>query len=233
MTDAAYNTRRSELETYFDKSAKDNWIAMTSKAPINAIRRTVRAGRDQMRTELLSWLPEDLTGARLLDAGCGTGMFAIEAAKRGADVLAVDLSPGLIDVARERTSEENLSGSIDYRAGDMTDPSFGAFDYIIAMDSFIHYQFDNLVDLISTFAARTRNRLLFTVAPKTALLTLMHASGQLFPRSNRSPAIVPVSQRALIHAANTQARLADFEIGRVRHISSAFYQSKAVELLRG
>jgi magnesium-protoporphyrin O-methyltransferase len=41
----------------------------------------VRAGRDEMRNLLLSWLPDDLSGKRLLDAGCGTGAFAVEAAR--------------------------------------------------------------------------------------------------------------------------------------------------------
>jgi magnesium-protoporphyrin O-methyltransferase len=45
----------------------------------------VRAGRDEMRnTLLLSWLPEDLRGKRLLDAGCGTGALPWKLAKRGA-----------------------------------------------------------------------------------------------------------------------------------------------------
>ena len=38
----------------------------------------------------------------MLDAGCGTGALAIEAARRGAEVLAIDLSPTLVDLARER-----------------------------------------------------------------------------------------------------------------------------------
>ena len=41
------------------------------------IRATVRAGRDQMRAQLLDWLPADLSGLRLLDAGCGTGALAV------------------------------------------------------------------------------------------------------------------------------------------------------------
>ncbi len=58
---------------------------------MSRIRATVRAGRDAMRAELLSWLPADLTGRRLLDAGCGTGALAVEAARRGAEVVAVDV----------------------------------------------------------------------------------------------------------------------------------------------
>ena len=52
--------------------------------------------------QLLSWLPEDLRGCTLPEAGCGTGTLAFEAAERGAEVVAVDLSPTLVELARER-----------------------------------------------------------------------------------------------------------------------------------
>ena len=81
---------------YFDRTAVDAWNRLTSDAPVNRIRATVRAGRNEMRATLLDWLPRDLRGARLLDAGCGTGVMAVEAARRGAHVVAIDLSPSLV-----------------------------------------------------------------------------------------------------------------------------------------
>jgi magnesium-protoporphyrin O-methyltransferase len=35
-----------------------------------------------MRNVLLAYLPRDLSGQRVLDAGCGTGALAVELAKR-------------------------------------------------------------------------------------------------------------------------------------------------------
>ena len=100
MAAATYLERRGQIETYFDRTAAETWARLTSDAPVSGIRATVRAGRDRMRATLLSWLPEDLHGRRLLDAGCGTGALSIEAARRGADVVAIDLSPNLVAVAR-------------------------------------------------------------------------------------------------------------------------------------
>ena len=74
MHDSSYLERRSEIETYFDRTAADTWARLTSDAPVGRIRQTVREGRDQMRATLLDWLPQDLSGRRLLDAGCGTGL---------------------------------------------------------------------------------------------------------------------------------------------------------------
>ena len=93
---------RASCKTYFDRTAVDAWARLTSDAPVSGIRATVRAGRDRMRATLLSWLPDDLTGRRLLDAGCGTGALAVAAAERGAEVAAIDLSPTLVGLARER-----------------------------------------------------------------------------------------------------------------------------------
>ena len=68
---------------------------------MSGIRATVRAGRDRMRDVLINQLPSDLKGARILDAGCGTGALAFELATRGADVIGVEISPQLIEIAKK------------------------------------------------------------------------------------------------------------------------------------
>jgi magnesium-protoporphyrin O-methyltransferase len=102
MTSIHYEKKRSELLNYFDRTAADAWAKLTSDVPVSGIRATVRAGRDQMRQILLDRLPSDLKGRRVLDAGCGTGALANELAKRGAHVIAIDLSPTLIELAKEK-----------------------------------------------------------------------------------------------------------------------------------
>ena len=44
-------------------------------------------------------------GARLLDLGCGTGIDAVELARRGYPVLATDWSPQMVERTRERAAE--------------------------------------------------------------------------------------------------------------------------------
>ena len=80
-TTHTYQKRRGELQHYFGRTASENWVKMTSDSPLNRIRATVRAGREQMRATLLSYLPADFAGRRLFDAGCGTGMLSMEAAR--------------------------------------------------------------------------------------------------------------------------------------------------------
>ena len=128
---------RDRVEHYFDNTATKVWERLTSDAPVSGIRATVRAGRDRMRALMLTQMPEDLRGARILDAGCGTGAMAVELAARGADVVAVDISPALVEIGEKRMPA-NLPGQITWVAGDMLEESNGSFDHGIAMDSMIY-----------------------------------------------------------------------------------------------
>jgi magnesium-protoporphyrin O-methyltransferase len=228
----SYKERRGELETYFDRTAVEAWARLTSTAPVSRIRATVRAGRDRMRATLLDYLPHDVRGRRLLDAGCGTGALSAEAARRGADVLAIDLSPTLVALARERVPASEGAGRIDFRVGDMSDAGFGTFDHVIAMDSLIHYRPGDVVRVLAGFAARTRHSILFTFAPKTPLLWIMWTIGRLFPRSDRAPALEPLSEADLRREIAAQPALAEWRVGRTRRITSGFYKSQAMELVR-
>lgn len=229
---ATYLQRRSELKTYFDRTAVDAWARLTSDAPVGRIRATVRAGRDEMRNMLLSWLPADLHGVRLLDAGCGTGALAIEAARRGAQVVAIDLSPTLVNVARERLPLDVPQNAIAFMSGDMLDPKLGRFDYVVAMDSLIHYRAEDICRIVAGFAARTHESVLVTFAPKTPALTLMHAVGRLFPRGDRAPRIEPVAERQLLARMEATQGLEQWHPGRSSRVDRGFYKSQALEIVR-
>lgn len=232
MTSASYDARRGQLTTYFDRTAVEAWSRLTSDAPVSKIRATVRAGRDAMRSTLLSWLPDDLSGKRILDAGCGTGALSVEAARRGAEVVAIDVSPTLVGLARQRSAEILGSDRIDFRVGDMLDAGLGRFDHVVAMDSLIHYSAADIARALAALGARTDGSVVFTVAPRTALLTLMHAAGKLFPKGDRAPAIVPITQGALARRIAKEPALAGFGIGRTHRVNSGFYLSNAIELTR-
>lgn len=227
-----YEARRQQLTDYFDRTAAAAWERLTSDAPVGRVRATVRAGRDEMRATLLGWLPEDLDGRTVLDAGCGTGALAVAAAERGARVTAVDVSPTLLEVARARTPEAVLA-RIEYQAGDMLAVDRGPFDHVVAMDSLIHYPLHDMLDAIAALAAMARRSVLTTFAPRTPALSLMHLAGRLLPhREHRAPAIEPVSEHRLQLGIRDHDRLAGWVVGRGRRVSSGFYTSQAQELRR-
>ncbi|MFT7646221.1 MAG: SAM-dependent methyltransferase [Candidatus Poriferisodalaceae bacterium] len=61
----------------------------------------------------------------VLDAGCGTGRVAIELARRGLDVVGVDLDPGMLDTARIKAPE------VEWILGDLSTVAIGrTFDLI-------------------------------------------------------------------------------------------------------
>jgi len=218
----SYEATRNRVETYFDRTATKTWERLTSDAPVSGIRATVRKGRDQMRANIIAALPDDLRGARILDAGCGTGALAFELAARGADVVGVDISPQLIDIAKKRTPRK-LDRKIRFSSGDMLNPALGAFDHVVAMDSMIYYTAQDIADILGGIAPRLGGRMIFTVAPRTPLLMLMWRAGKLFPRSDRSPTMVPHTPASI--ASNlTGGKLRD--LGRV---TSGFYISNAME----
>lgn len=227
---ATYVESKGRLEAYFDRTALDAWAQLTSDAPVSKVRATVRAGRDRMRALLLSWLPADLSGRRVLDAGCGTGALAVEAARRGAEVVAVDVSASLIGIAQERAPRDLGRGAIRWAAGDMLNPAFGRFDHVVAMDSLIHYATPDIVRAVEALAERTSGSLVFTVTPRTPPLMLMLAAGKLFPRADRAPAIAPVELRALARRIDAVPGLS---IGRTERVSASFYTSQAMEAVVG
>ncbi len=69
---------------------------------------------------------------RILDIGCGTGRHAIELAKRGYSVTAIDLSDSMLSRAIEKAREEGIS--VDFIKADARElPFTSEFDLVIML----------------------------------------------------------------------------------------------------
>ncbi len=91
-----------------------------------------------------------ISGRKILDLGCGSGNHAIELAKRGYEVVALDKSQYMIEKAAEKARNGNLK--IDFIKKDIRDFDLGTkFDVVISMFSVISYITENR-DLLSTFS---------------------------------------------------------------------------------
>jgi magnesium-protoporphyrin O-methyltransferase len=108
--------------TYLERRGRSNLLrphrgrglgAADLDAPVGRIRATVRAGRDRMRARccLAARRPARRARARRRLRHRRAG---VEAARRGAQVVAIDLSPTLVELARDALPRDLGNGAIDF-----------------------------------------------------------------------------------------------------------------------
>ena len=96
------------------------------------------------RPAMMKLLPNDMTGSRVLDAGCAAGWYTEQLIKRGANLTAIDLSPEMVEATKRRVGrqarvlEQDLSESLPF--------DDEAFDIILSSLT-LHY----IDDWTSTF----------------------------------------------------------------------------------
>src|SRR5690606_33250096 len=96
-----------------------------------------------------------LGGARLLDVGCGGGLFAEAAASAGAEVTAIDLAPASIDIARAHAAQSGLKIHYESVGVDvLADRQSGAFDVITCFEMLEHVP--RPADIVAACAAAAK-----------------------------------------------------------------------------
>ncbi|RYG22516.1 class I SAM-dependent methyltransferase, partial [bacterium] len=72
-------------------------------------------------------------GTRLLDVGCGAGQLTIPAARRGIDVVGIDLAQNLVDQAKERAMAEGLEIHIEQGDAEALPYEDASFDMVMSL----------------------------------------------------------------------------------------------------
>jgi SAM-dependent methyltransferase len=75
-------------------------------------------------------------GVRVLDAGCGTGVVAVSAARMGAQVSGIDITAKLLERARENASIAGVD--IDWQEADVEELPFPDAHFDIVLSQFAH-----------------------------------------------------------------------------------------------
>src|SRR5207253_899709 len=129
----------------------------------NPPRETLRA----TEAALLRLIPP--AAATALDVGCGDGVLARAVARRGIRVLGLDLSPGMIALARART-EAGLDAS--FRVADvMTEPlPERGFDVVLSVNAVHHLPLDRVVPRLAAAVAPGGVLLIQDVVTREGLL---------------------------------------------------------------
>jgi len=97
-------------------------------------------------------IPTDLTGWKVLDIGCNAGYYAIELAKRGADVLAIDLDDHYLRQGMWVARQFGLQDKITFKKMQVYDLAHldEMFDMVWFMGVFYHLRYPMLaLDIVS------------------------------------------------------------------------------------
>jgi S-adenosylmethionine-dependent methyltransferase len=122
-------TDPAKVRAYYSASAE--WERLESPAGALEFARAMQVVAD--------YLPSP---CRVLDLGGGPGRYAIELARRGHRVALADLSPVLLEQARERVGRSGVQGQIESMdevgAEDLRRYPSGSFDAVLAFGPFYH-----------------------------------------------------------------------------------------------
>ena len=97
-------------------------------------------------------IPENLEGWTALDIGCNAGFYSFELAKRGAQVMGIDLDPHYLEQAKWAAGEMGLADKVTFRQMQVYDLAKleQSFDIIIFMGVFYHLRYPMLaLDIIT------------------------------------------------------------------------------------
>lgn len=91
------------------------------------------ATTEELERGLILELLGDVSGRRVLEIGCGDGSLAVELARRGARVTAIDASEAMIDAAQHRAATS--ATAIDFRVAIADNLPFQStqFDLVVAV----------------------------------------------------------------------------------------------------
>jgi SAM-dependent methyltransferase len=108
---------------------KQRQAAMWSAGPFENVANEIANVHDYLVRAL-----DPQLGERWLDVATGTGGVAVRAARSGAEVTGSDLSPGLIETAKQLASQMNVD--VSYEVGDAEQLPYGNADFDVVSSSF-------------------------------------------------------------------------------------------------
>jgi ubiquinone/menaquinone biosynthesis C-methylase UbiE len=87
------------------------------------------------KSVVLSYLPQNPKGVKVLDAGAGSGRFTIEMAKKGFDIVACDYSEAMLEVIGSKIKALKMTNKVILSKQDITKMTFNdnEFDYICSL----------------------------------------------------------------------------------------------------
>ncbi len=134
---------------------------------------------------------------KILDAGCGFGAIDIEIAKAfpEAEIIAVDLSEPLLEIAKRDAEKNKVSDRITFQPGDVHNLSFDTASFDLVINTFLLHIVEHPIDMLNELDRVTkpnghiivldlcRNWLAWIIKELRKSLTLNEAS-EIIKKSN-------------------------------------------------
>lgn len=95
--------------------------------------------RAERRANFFICLGKITEGIKVLELGCGTGIFTAKVAKTGADITAIDISPDLLEIAKDRVKDDNVK--LELKNIEAIDYSDESFDVVFGSSVLHHLDF--------------------------------------------------------------------------------------------
>lgn len=149
---------KSEAE-FFDAVAQVHRTSLAPMDPLALARYSAKEQRRRFARELRFRTVGNLTGKSVIDVGCGDGVDTVFLARLGAArVTGIDISPGAIQLARERAEISGVGDRVDFICAPVEAASIaqGTYD-VVWCNAILHHLTDNL-DLVMRNMSRWAKR---------------------------------------------------------------------------
>lgn len=118
----------AENRRYWDAMA-DQWVAAGERSWASA---DPHWGIWQLPESEVEMLPDDMTGMRAIELGCGTGYVSSWMARRGAEVVGVDVSSEQLATARRLATEHGIELTLIEASAEVVPEPDDSFDFAIS-----------------------------------------------------------------------------------------------------
>jgi magnesium-protoporphyrin O-methyltransferase len=234
MMETTGGDEAASVREYFDKVGFERWQKIYGETDeVNKVQLDIRKGHQQTVDKILDFLPKDMSGMTVCDAGAGTGSLAIPLCHRGAGVSASDISASMIGEAETRYKQSVASG----KKAPTVAPKFealgleecsGKYDVVTCIDVMIHYPDDRVAAMVAHLAGLSTKKLIISFAPKTLAYSILKRIGELFPGPSKAT-------RAYLHDegdVEEYLKKAGFAVKRRQMTATSFYFSRILECER-
>jgi 2-polyprenyl-3-methyl-5-hydroxy-6-metoxy-1,4-benzoquinol methylase len=133
--------------------------------------------------------------SRIGDVPCGTGRLAEVLVEAGYDVVGIDISPAMLEVAREKIKP--LGGRFDTVVSDarrLSDTGM-SFDAVLCARVLMHYPLAEQIEFLRDVAAVSKKRVVFTQGISNGYHQFRRSIKRML--NNQNPAVYPLSEQEI------------------------------------